>query len=78
MMQAALIVPAALCALGCIYFAAEAAHELRTRPARLNPSHAALAQFVALSAICFAGCAIALMPVLLLAIDAAIARGLAP
>jgi hypothetical protein len=58
-----LLLPAAICCLGFIWQASEAAHEWATLPARIAPSYAGLPQALALSLVCFLATVVALVPV---------------
>lgn len=69
-----LLLPTVLCCLGFIWQASEAAHEWGTLPARIAPSHAGLAQAIALSLLCFVAMVIALVPVFAHAIASGGAR----
>jgi hypothetical protein len=58
-----LILPAALCGIGCVWQASEAAYEWNTRRARIQPSYAGVAQAALLSVLCFCATIVSLVPV---------------
>ncbi len=72
-----LLLPAAICAAAALYFVAEAETEARTLRSRLNPSRREMATAIGLAVTCLAATVVAMGPVILFAVDTAIAGGLA-
>lgn len=68
------LLPAALCALGALWQASEAAHEWRTLAARLTPDRGPFLQAATLAALAFAAAVIAMVPPIAHAIATGAAR----